>query len=84
MKIQIRSGEHSFTIPLPTNLVFSKGAVRLANHFGRKYAEDAMKDISPEAMDAICAELRRIKKARGSWELVDVKSAGGESVRIVL
>lgn len=84
MRIRIQSVEHQFTVLLPTRLVFSKATVWLANHFGRKYAGDAMKDIPPEAMDALFAEFRRIKKKHGSWELVDVETAGGERVKVVL
>lgn len=84
MKIRIQSGEKKFTLLFPTGLVFSKGTVWLATHFGGKYAGDAMKNIPPEAMDTIFAEFRRIKKKHGSWELVDVQSAGGESVKVIL
>ena len=84
MKIQIRNKEFGFFIPLPTNLVFSKGTAWLANHFGRKYAGDALKDIPPEALDALFAEFRRIKKKHGTWELVEVESSDGDRVRITL
>lgn len=84
MRIRIQSEEHQFTVLLPTGLVFSKATVWLANHFGRKYAGDAMKDIPPEAMDALFAEFRRIKKKHGTWELADIESAGGERVKVVL
>lgn len=84
MKIHIRSNEHRLFIPLPTNLVFSKATVWLANGIGRKYAGDALKDIPPEALDKLFAEFRRIKKKHGTWELVEVQSAEGEQVRITL
>ncbi len=84
MKIQIRNKEFGFFIPLPTNLIFSKGMAYLSCGIGRKYAGDAMKDISPEAMAKLFAEFRRIKKKHGSWELVKVESADGQSVHITL
>lgn len=84
MKIQIRGSEHNLTLILPTRMLFSRTVVRLANHFGRKYAGEAMAQLPPEALDALFAEFRRIKKVHGAWELVDVQSSDGESVRIIL
>lgn len=84
MKIQVENRERSFTVPLPTTLVFSRGTAWLANHFGRKYAEDMFKDIPPQAMKAMMAEFRRIKKKYGTWELVDVESADGQRVKVIL
>lgn len=84
MKIQVKADGRDINILLPTGLVFSKGTVWLANHVGRKYAEDAMKNISPQALDALFAEFRRIKKKHGSWELVDVQSSSDEQVKIIL
>ena len=84
MKIRIRDCDMGFTILLPTNLVFSKPVQYLANHTARKYAPEAMKGISPQAMDALFAEIRRIKKKYGSWELVEVRSSDGETIQITL
>lgn len=84
MKIAVKGGGHDLKLIFPTALVFNKGTVWLANQFGRKYAEDAMKDIPPEAMDKLFAELRRIKKKHGTWELVDIESASGELVKVIL
>lgn len=84
MRILVKGGGHNINLVLPTSLIFSKGTVWLANHFGRKYAGDAMKDISPEAMGAFFAEFRRIKRKYGSWDLVEVESSSGEQVLIRL
>jgi len=84
MKIMIKGGGHDMNLYFPNRLCFSKATVWLANRVGRKYAEDAMKNIPPEALDALFAELRRIKKQHGSWELVDVESSSGEMVKIIL
>jgi hypothetical protein len=84
MRIKVRSQDTNVNIPLPTNLVFSKGTVRLANRFGRKYAGDAMKDIPPEALDRLFGEFRWIKRQYGHWTLVEVRSANGEEVVITL
>ena len=84
MKIQIRSEDTRLTLYLPTNLLFSRGTVWLANHVGRKYAGPALDTIPPQALEALFAELRRIKKKHGHWDLVEVESADGKHVRIQL
>ena len=84
MKIRIQSSDHKLFIPIPTSMVFSKATVWLANRYGRKYVGDAMNVIAPEAMDKLFAEFRRIKRIHGTWELVDVQSASGESINITL
>lgn len=83
MKIRIRSDEANFTILLPTRLLFSKTVLKFGLRMGRKYSAQ-MPDIPPEAVDALCDEIRRIKKTYGAWELLDVQSGKGERVQIVL
>ena len=84
MIIRIKVNSHKIILPLPTGLIFSKGTARLGNHFGRKYAPDAFENIQPEALDAMFAEFRRIKKQYGRWELADIESADGERIIITL
>lgn len=84
MRIRIKSDGYNMNIILPTGLIFSKGTVWLVNHVGRKYAADAMKNIPPEALDALFAEFRNIKRRYRSWDLVEVESASGEKVLITL
>lgn len=84
MKIQVNDGEHNIRILLPTSLIFSKGTVWLVNRVGRKYAGEAMQGISPKALAALFAELRRIKRKYRNWNLVEVESASGEQVLIQL
>lgn len=84
MRIRINADGRRFTLLLPTALLFSRGTAWLANTVGRKYAGEAMKDIPPEAMNALFAELRRIKKRHGGWELVEAVSADGNRVNILL
>lgn len=84
MKIHIKGDGYNIKLLLPTNLIFSRGTVWLANHVGRKYAGPAMDQIPPKAMAALFAELRRIKRKHGSWNLVEVDSSSGEQVLIQL
>ena len=84
MRIQVKADGRRIRLFLPTNLIFSKGTVWLANHFGRKYAGNAMKEIPPEAMDKLFAEFRRIKKHYGRWDLVEIQGSDGKQVSITL
>ena len=84
MKIDIESREHNLHLRFPTRLLCSKMIVRIADRLGRKYAAEQMKSIPPEALEKLCAELRRTKDRYGKWDLVDVEAADGEKVKIVL
>ena len=84
MRIQVKEEGRNINITIPTCLIFNKGTAWIARHFGMHYAGDAMKDIPPEAIDALFAEIRRIKRKHGSWELVNVESSDGERVKVTL
>ena len=84
MKIRIRSDEVNLNLWLPTGLVFSKPMALLGGTVGRKYAGDAMKNLSAKDLDRLFAEFRRIKKKYGAWDLVEVESAEGDIVRVTL
>jgi len=84
MRIRVRSKDTNINIPIPTRLIFSKGTAWLANHFGRKYAGDALKDIPPEAMEKIFGEFRRMKRLDRHWQLVEIDTADGEHIEITL
>ena len=83
MKINIRSEERNFTIVLPTRLLFSKTILKYGLKVGKRYSE-AVPDIPPAAVDALCNEIRRIKKTHSAWELVNIQTADGEKVQILL
>ena len=84
MKIIVKTPEHTIRLGLPTSLIFSKGSAFLAEKLGRKYSPESMVNIPEEAIPKLCAELRRIKKKYGVYELVEVESADGEYVQIIL
>ena len=84
MKIHIRSGKQNLRFYLPTGLIFSKTMARLGCKYGLQYAGAAMKDIPPEAVEALFTELRRIKRKYKSWELVKVEGSDGSIVDITL
>ena len=84
MRIQIKSDEKNLNIVLPTKLIFGRWVVSLANTVGRRYAGEQMNAVSPEALESLFAEFRRIKDTYGKWELVNIESSTGESVKIIL
>lgn len=84
MKIRIRSHEANLNLWLPTNLIFSKPVALLGGTVGKKYAGDAMKNLSAKDLDRLFAEFRRIKRTHGTWNLVEIESADGDSVHIIL
>lgn len=75
---------HKLNLMFPTGLLFGELPVRLGLSIAKKYAPEAMEGIPVEAVTAICAELRRIKKRYGRWELAEVVSAEGDEVYISL
>lgn len=83
MKIQIREAERNFYLNLPTNLIFSRLVLRLALKHSSINSRK-IDGLTAEAADALSAEIRRIKKRHGTWELVEVRSADGETVKITL
>lgn len=84
MKIIVRSQEHDIRLGIPTSWIFSRGSAFLAEKLGRKYAPESMVDIPPDTIPILCAELRKIKKKYGTYELVEMETAGGEYVKITL
>ena len=83
MRIRVRSGERSFSLVLPTRFVFSKTLINLGIRMGKRYS-DHVPDLPPEAVNALCDEIGRIKKEYGAWDLVEVLSSDGEAVKITL
>lgn len=84
MKIIVKSQEHNIRLGFPTAWLFGRGSAFLAEKLGRKYAPETMENIPPDAIPILCAELRRIKKKYGSYDLVEVESAEGDYVKIQL
>lgn len=84
MKIHIQTDGHNMKILLPTNWVFSKTGASIAAFVMKKHAPEEMAGISPEAIRAFCAEIRRIKRRHGRWDLVEISGSGGEKVIITL
>ena len=84
MKIQIKGGEKDLTLLLPTRLLFSKKVVHLISRVAGKRIPGIINRIPPVILDAALDELVRTKKIHGSWELVEIQSADGETVKVTL
>ena len=84
MKILVKSDEHRIHLSVPTNLIFNPIVARIAVRYGLRNAPESVRNISPDALEALFAEFRRIKKQHGKWELVDMECANGDLVKIVL
>lgn len=81
MKIRIRHKKLRLTFLLPTNLLFGRGTLWLAERAFRQGPENP---LPPQALPALFAEVRRVKKKHGTWELVEIESSDGESIRVWL
>jgi hypothetical protein len=85
MKISIHSSDgHSICIPFPTAFLASPTAVRFALNIVKRHARISMPNISPEAAQALCQSIRRIKQQYGQWELIHMESTNGDLISIVL
>ena len=80
MKIQLCGDGHKMSLVLPTRMILSKTVLHLVS--GSKYAPEVLANIPAETVESVFAELRRIKRVHGSWELVDIESSDGDSVKI--
>lgn len=96
MRIIVKGNGNNLNIPIPTGLIFSKASawtwLKLARRTAGEYmpeklnqkADVCFDSLSDEAVYALCAELMRIKRKHGSWDLVEVESADGNHVLIRL
>ena len=93
MKIIVKSEGYRIFLPFPTGLITNRLAVRFwirAMQHSQKYvslpeqAEKAIWNLPEEKILRLCDELRRIKKLHKIWPLVEVESAGGDRVEIIL
>ena len=84
MRIRIKTDECNLRLWIPTGLIFNRFTAGIAVHTLRKYTPGQWQHLTPEQMNALFYELRRIKDRYGSWEMVDVQSGDGEKVKVIL
>lgn len=79
MKIQVTGGGKNIQLNLPTSLLFSEFVIGMVLR-----GHNHLPDIPPEAAKILTAELKRIRKERGGWDLVEVETVSGERVIITI
>lgn len=82
MKIEIRDSEGQKTLHLPTGMLMNKTVLGLVCR--NRSIQSRLRDLPPEAVEAIVAELNEVRKKHGSWELLEVDTPKGENIRIIL
>lgn len=83
MNIQITEGERNINLSLPTGLILNRIVMkRLLKHVSIN--GEKIEGLSGRALEKLTEEIRRIQKKNGTWELVEVYSAKGENVKIIL
>lgn len=75
MKIYIKADKMALCIPFPTRLLCNATAIRIFNR-------SAGMSIPPKIGKALYREIRRLKRQNPEWNLVEIESADGETVRI--
>lgn len=84
MNVQVKSADgKGFTLPLPNAMLFSPTVLKLLLKSAENISVEAPK-IPPETIDRICAAIKDCKRIHGSWELVHVESAEGNTVIITI
>ena len=91
MRITINSGDHRLWIPVPM-FFLSRPMVKLGLRMIRcsgKYVSlpeqaSSVWDLPEEKILMLCDELRKVKKLHKHWPLVEVESAEGDLVKIIL
>ena len=80
MKIQIGKNGKDITLRLPTGLILNRFVIHKA--LEKAGGEEA--GLSREDTARLLDEISRIREKQGSWLLVEVDSADGEHVEVVL
>lgn len=84
MKIEVHaSGGPDITIPFPNAMLFSPILLNWGLKFTKRNG-NPVPELPPEAVKQACAAIKNYTKKVGSWELVHVESAGGDTVIITI
>ena len=87
MKIRIRENDRTYRFWIPGWLIWgpaTRWILRAGMRTGTRYLPENIQGLSPEKVEMLLLELRRIKKSYGSWELADVQSADGTYIKVIL
>ncbi len=82
MRIRIRADGYRLSIRLPSCLIFSRlSAAIIVQCVNRSQKE---RRLSFSDTYALCKQIKRLRRERRDWYLVDIESSGGEVVKIRL
>ena len=81
MIIRIKTEGKKIVLPIPVLWAFG----RLGLSFLKKHVDDeSFKNVTPKDMKKIRKTIRKMKRKHKKWNLVEVDSSDGTSVRIKL
>ncbi len=84
MKIQIHaSGGPDLTIPFPNAMLFSPTLLSWGLKISKQNG-NAIPDLPPETVKQVCKAIKDFTRRVGTWELVHVESAEGDTVIITI
>lgn len=85
MKVRIQEkGNRPICILLPTKLIFNARFLSFGIRLANKYAPNQIPNVDPVILENLCNEICRIKSKYGHWELINVESANGDYVKVIL
>lgn len=85
MIILIKGPEsRTIQLTLPTKLVFHPGILRIGMKIANNHAGNHIPSISSGAIYALCKNIYSIKGQYKHWELVNIETAEGRIIQIIL
>jgi len=86
MRIEIKSaGKKAIKLRIPTALLFNNLTAKIALESLKEHIKvEENPSLSPEDIKLIIKELRRMKEKYPKLQLVDIESAEGDIVKIIL
>lgn len=82
MLIKIHTSDVHFTLPIPNFILLNQYACYLISKMIKN--SDFAINIEPEELRPLIDELVRLKKIHGSLTLIEIDSAKGEHIKIML
>ena len=74
----------TITIPLPNAVLFSPTVLNFSLWLGDRFSRHSTPEIPPETVKKLCTAIKDYRKQFGSWELVHVESADGNTIIITI
>ena len=81
MKIDVKNEKRSFHFAFPNWLILNRVSMRLARKGTKGEVEIR---LSGKALRELRRTVKRLRRTRGDWSLIEVHSADGDEVRVRL